>query len=302
MRELLRRAGKPLGRLAARLTGRPLGGYDWRKIEALTAVGKGAQMLLAQQYRELARAGAPRPAFRDVEFRCFSQTGEDGILLYLFALLGTTNRKCVEVCAGDGIECNTANLIVNHGWDGLLFDGNPKNVRRGRRFYAKCPETFVRPPTFVEAWITAENINALLRENGAEGDIDLLSLDLDGVDYWIWEAIDCVRPRVVVVECRPEWGPEKTVTVPYRPDFATGSVKWPWYGGASLPAFVKLGREKGYRLVGAIRHGFNAFFVRDGVGEELLPEVPPGTVTSADPKRLWPEHLWSDPGWAWVEV
>jgi hypothetical protein len=273
-----------------------------REGDAMTVVGKCVQLFLANQYRELVRTRAPLPSFADAEFRCFSQTGEDGILLYVFALIGTTTRTCAELCAGNGIECNTANLIVNHGWRGLLFDGNVNNVEFGRRFYAACPETWLRPPTFVQAWITAENINDLIRSNGFEGEIDLLSLDLDGVDYWIWKAIDCIRTRVVILEGRPEWGPELSLTIPYHPDFVTESLDWPWYGGASLPAFVKLGRAKGYRLVGANRYAFNAVFVRDGVGEDLLPAVPVHHITGADPRQIWPEHLWHDPRWVWVEV
>ena len=87
-----------------------------------TGASQGVQLLLSLRYRDLARERLPLPALRDTEFRCFSQNGEDGLLLYLFALIGTTNRKVVEICAGDGIECNAANLIINHGWHGLLFD------------------------------------------------------------------------------------------------------------------------------------------------------------------------------------
>ena len=92
------------------------------------------QVLLRLQYQDLARRRVDLPTLEDVEFRCHSQNGEDGILLYIFALLGTTNRKVVEICAGDGIECNAANLLVNHGWNGLLFDGDDEQIARGRAF------------------------------------------------------------------------------------------------------------------------------------------------------------------------
>ncbi len=235
---------------------------------------KVSQLILANQYRELANAGKALPSLEDTEFRAFSQNGEDGILLYVFSLIGMGERRCVEICAGDGIECNTANLIVNHGWSGLLFDGDNRLVERGRAFYSRLPDTAQFPPKLVNSWITRENINELLKTHGFEGPVDLLSLDLDGVDYWIWEAIEVIRPRVVIAEVQCIWGSERAVTVPYSDTFKTPPIdRFLIYSGASLPAFVKLARRKGYRLVGVQRLGFNAVFVAHGVGEELLPEV-----------------------------
>ncbi len=238
------------------------------------AASKIAQRVLTNQYRDMARRGDLFPSFEDVEFRAFSQNGEDGILLYILSLIGMGKRRCVEVCAGDGIQCNTANLIINHGWHGLMFDGNESLVERGRSFYASLGDTFCFPPRFVNSWISRENINQIIQENGFEGHIDLLSLDIDGVDYWVWEALEVVRPRVVVAEIQCIWGADRAVTVPYSPEFKTEYIDgFGVYSGASLPAFVKLARRKGYRLVGVQRLGFNAFFVEDGVGEDILPEV-----------------------------
>jgi hypothetical protein len=233
-----------------------------------------SQLILLNQYRELAHLGKALPSFDDVEFRLFSQNGEDGILLYIFGLIGMGGRRCVEICAGEGIQCNTANLIVNHGWTGLLFDGDEKLLEKGRAYYARLGDTFCYPPKLVSAWITKDNVNELIKTNGFEGEIDLLSLDLDGVDYWVWDAIEVVRPRVVIAEIQCLWGAERSVTVPYARDFRAGVVdQFAIYSGASLPAFVKLARKKGYRLVGVQRLGFNAVFVAEGVGEDLLPEV-----------------------------
>lgn len=247
-----------------------------KKTDRLAGPDKGVQIFLSLKYQDLLRQHLPLPGFGDVEFRCFSQNGEDGILHYIFSLIGATNKIAVEMCAGNGTECNSANLLINHGWVGLLLDGNEDNINAGKEFYAKCQETFFTPPTLVHAWITAENVNQLIRSNGFEGEIDLLTLDLDGVDYWIWKAIDCIRPRVVVVEYHSGWGPEKSVTVPYRPDFQLDSSDpvVANYFGASLAAFVKLGWEKGYRLVGCQRYGLNAFFLRSDVGKDVFPEVP----------------------------
>ncbi len=251
--------------------------YQAREVINTTSrVDKAAQIQLCLEYRRIWRDHEKLPTFDDVGFRSYSQNEEDGILLFLFSLLGTTNKKSVEICAGDGVENNTANLIINHGWNGLLFDGDEKNVAVGRNFYAHCPDTWVFPPTFAHAWIDAENINTLITSNGFEGEIDLLSIDLDGVDYWIWKAIDCIRPRVVVIECHNIWTADRAVTVPYRPDFNKFDIH-PDYSGASLGALVKLGRQKGYRLVGSNRYGFNAFFVQSGLGEDIFPEVDPAS-------------------------
>ena len=260
-----------LGRMGRRLFIRA----DPRRFEQLGGVDRETQLMVSQHYRELLHKGAPLPRFADVHFRAFSQNGEDGILLFLFSVLGTTNKTSVELGASNGSCCNTANLILNHGWTGLLVDGEEAEVAEGRRFYSEHPNTAGRPPAFVHAWLTKENVNEVVGGAGFRGEIDLLSLDIDGNDYWVWEALDCISPRVVVLEYRTVWGPERSVTVPYRPDFVGEHVGGGLdYAGASLPAFVKLGRRKGYRLVGCERLCFNAFFLREGGGEDLFPEIP----------------------------
>jgi len=255
------------------------------QIGSMTTADQVAQVSLRLHYEDLVRRRVTDlPTFPDVEFCCHSQNGEDGILLYLFSLVGTTNRRVVEICAGAGIECNAANLIINHGWRGLLFDGDPNLIALGRDFYSKCRTTFNRPPTLVSAWITAENVNELVASFA--GPVDLLSLDLDGNDYWIWKALDVISPRVVIAETNSHWGPEKAVAMSYNPDYRLDFSKQPFRCGASLPAFVKLAKTKGYRLVGTHSLNFNAFFVKDGIGEDLLPEVTPQECLS-----LWTPAL-----------
>lgn len=242
-------------------------------IDHISYVNKGIQILMMQKYKECLKDNIIL-SFDDVEFRNYSQNGEDGILLYIFSIIGTTNKKCVEICAGEGIYCNCANLIINHGWTGLLFDGNKELIMKGQDFYSKHLDTRLYPPTLVHAWINAENVNDLIASHNFEGDIDLLSLDIDGVDYWIWKAIEIIQPRVVIAEIQAIWGSEKSVTVPYDPDFTAGFFNgFGIYSGASLPAFIKLAKNKGYRLVGCQRYGFNALFLRNDVGQEIFPEI-----------------------------
>ena len=272
-----RRLGKLLRKLARhaeRFAGlQPQGTLKRKRLERVATVDRQNQILLMLRYQELLRTRAPLPALRDVEFSSFSQNGEDGVLLYILSLIGMGNRRCVEICAADGIECNSANLILNHGFSALLVDGREHKVEAGREFYAECAETAGRPPTFVHAWVTRDNIDALVGEHGFAGEIDVLSLDLDGVDYWIWEALQCLRPRVVVAEYHAGWWPEDAVSVPYADDFRREGR----HRGASLAAFVALARRKGLRLVGTERRQLNAFFVADGVGEDCLPAVDPAT-------------------------
>jgi hypothetical protein len=217
--------------------------------------------------------GLEKYDFADVGFRVHSQNNEDGILHYIFSLIGTTNKKCIEICVGDGLECNTTNLVLNQGWNALMFDGDVGNVKVAKDFFRSMKNTKFWIPIIINTWITRDNINKLISENNFNGEIDLLSLDIDGIDYWLWEAIDCISPRVVVLEFNHLWGADYSVSVPYSPEFKAEFKKYGSdYAGASLPAFVKLGKTKGYRLVGINNISTNAFFIREDINCPWLPE------------------------------
>ena len=247
---------------------------------------KCAQLLLMLRYREMAQRGLTLPSIAEVGFRVYSQNDEDGILLYLVSIAGSMGRTIVEMCVEDGVECNAANLIVNHGWRGLLFDGSAKNIERAKRFYGRHPDTWLRPPQIVQSWITRENVNDLLIVHGIRGEVDILSIDLDGIDYWIWKRLDALNPRIVVIEYRQQWGSQASVTVPYSDTFDRGRGH-PEYWGASLAALVKLGSERGYILVGCDRTKTNAFFMRS--------DVMPGLIAKADPHECT-DYLEPSPG------
>jgi hypothetical protein len=227
------------------------------------------QVALRLAYRDLLRRGGELPSFREVGFTAYSQGDEDGILLYLFALLGEETRRCVEIAAGDGIECNTANLILNHRWEGLLVDASARLAERGRAFYAAHRLSYVRPPAFLHETVTPGNVNELIADAGFSGPVDLLSLDVDGHDYWVFDALTACAPRVVVLEFRADLGPELAVTLPAgtEPDVHER------FFGASLRAFVELGARKGLRLVGTSAYGYNAFFVQESLGRGVLPTI-----------------------------
>jgi len=245
-------------------------------IGSMREVGPEVQLLLRLHYKHLLYANGPLPALSEVGFSVYSESDEDGILHYIFSVSGEATKKLIDLGAG-GIEgSNTANLLINHGWSGLLVDADSEKVQSLRAFYTGARATRIFPPTCICAQLTAENVNAILLDHGYAGEIDLLCIDIDGIDYWIWKAIECVRPRVVLLEYQCIWGADVSVTVPYAPNFhALYEGQFGIYSSASLAAFVKLGVLKGYRLVGCQRYGYNAFFLRNDVARDSLPEVDP---------------------------
>lgn len=266
-----------------------------------------AQIQLMLTYRSLLREGKALPSIKDVGFRVYSECDEDGILLYIFSLIGTTNKRSVEICAGDGIQCNTANLILFHGFNGLLVDGDAELVAKGAKFYKRHPNTAVFPPQFVHAWITRDSINSLIAQHGVSGEIDLLSLDMDGMDYWILSELNVITPRVIVLEYLETIGPDRSITVPYSDDFwgfdrhtTNGLMD---FAGASLAAFTKLLDSRGYRLVGCNRYNYNAFFVKNELTENVLPRVDVKECFT-HPKAIWgmKERFPKVKDLPWVEV
>jgi hypothetical protein len=210
------------------------------------------------------------------ELSIASQNGEDGILFFLFSLIGSTNRYFVEFGIEDGRECNTANLSIHFGWRGLLIEGSAEYSARARAYYdAQLREDRERVQ-IANALIQPDNINRLFTEKKVPPEIDLLSIDIDGNDYWVWHALDATSPRVVVIEYNASFGPERSLTVEYDPAFD----RWKkhdsgYYHGASLSALNKLANAKGYALVGCDRRGVNAFFVQEDALTAPLRKLPP---------------------------
>ncbi len=211
------------------------------------------------------------PKLKDTGFRVFSQFEEDGKLLFIFAVLGMENKTFIEIGSDDGVNSNSANLYFNFGWNGLFIDGNKTSIKRGKRFFSKYPHPWHYSPKFVCEMVKRENINQLIEGAGFKGEIGLLSIDIDGNDYWVWEALEIVQPQVVIIETHNEFGFEDIV-VPYDPNYFYPG-KHPVYHGASPIAMTKLANQKGYRLVGANELGFNIIFIKNGIADELIPEV-----------------------------
>jgi hypothetical protein len=206
------------------------------------------------------------------EFRVFSQWGEDGILQHLLRHIPISRRVFVEFGVENYTESNTRYLLTKDHWAGLVIDGDPKNID-----FIKNEDIYWRYNLKADtAFITRENINDLIRRNGISGEIGLLSVDIDGNDYWVWEAVDVISPSIVVVEYNARFGPQRAVTVPYDPAFVrTTAHHSNIYYGVSLAALCLLGKRKGFSLVGCNSAGNNAFFVREELRPISLPELTP---------------------------
>jgi hypothetical protein len=239
----------------------------------------------------LARKFAESPASFDmaeVGFSVFSEFEEDGILLYLFAALGAGNRRLVEIGCGDGLQNNSTNLIVNHRWSGVLIDADDSSIKTARRYFENAKATKLLPPTILQAFVTPENVNSLLTNTGVTSEeVDLLSIDIDSVDLWVLEALEVIRPRVIVAEVNARWGAEESMTTPRdakdAPQFhpECGMI----YGGASLAAFHKLLGRRGYRLVASNAVATNVFFIREDCAPDYLPPLQPEEILSKDRAR-----------------
>ena len=189
-------------------------------------------------------------------YKVYSQNDEDGIIGEIFRRIGAPSRTFVEFGVETGVECNSAKLLVE-GWRGLWIESNAASAGAIRREFA--PFIAKHQLAVKQSRVTAENINPLIGQGGFSGEVDLLSIDIDGNDYWVWKAIDVIDPRVVVIEYNATLRPPMAVVVPYRAD-----AQWDGsnHYGASLEALVRLAATKNYRLVGCSIAGVNAFFVR----------------------------------------
>ena len=208
----------------------------------------------------------PPTGIREAEFKVFSQWNEDGILAYLTQAVPCPERTFVEIGVQDYSESNTRFLATSGNWSGICIDDGVAHVD----FVGRHALDWRYGVSAVSAFVTTDNINKLIRDGGVTGDVGLLSLDVDGQDYWLWDAVTEISPRIVVVEYNAVFGLEAAVTVPQQDDFSYFAAHPSGiYFGASLPAFVALGTRKGYRFVGCESHGANAFFVRDDVAGDL---------------------------------
>ena len=208
--------------------------------------------------------GIRDPAER--EFGITSQWGEDGIIQSIVRQVSIGQRRFVEFGVENYSEANTRFLLCNDNWSGLVMDGSQENIEAIKR----DPLYWRYDLSARQAFVTKENIDELLVSTGFSEQIDLLSIDIDGNDYWVWNSMTVASPRIVIVEYNSIFGPTKRCTIPYRPDFRRNEAHHSnLYYGASVAAFEHLGRERGYRLVCGNKAGNNLFFVREDLAEDL---------------------------------
>lgn len=200
------------------------------------------------------------PGLDRYEYSWLSQNGEDGVIRYLFDAIGYESRWFVEFGFGP-VQCNSLRLMIHEDFSGLLMDGSDENVD----FFNYTAKKFgIERVKAVRTFITRGNLQELITSNGVPRDIDFLSLDVDGNDYWFWEELECVSPRVVCIEYNAGLGPDLSWSVPYDDAFER-YAQHPsgFFHGASLTALEALGRRKGYYLIGCDLTGTNAYFLRD---------------------------------------
>jgi hypothetical protein len=210
------------------------------------------------------RYADPRSLMR-FGYKAFSQNDEDGIIAEIFRRIGVSSRVFFEFGVEDGSSNNTLNLLLA-GWRGYWIEGSPACVASiHKRFAGAVASGQLKA---INEFIMKENINQLIAKLGVPSDLDLLSIDIDGNDYWVWKEIASLSPRVVVMEYNSGFRPTHSVTIEYNPSHVWDGTN---YFGASLAALTKLGSEKGYSLVACNYTGANAFFVRnDLLGDHFL--------------------------------
>lgn len=244
-----------------------------------SARSRDTALLLAGRSLAQLHAGQAIPQrLAEVAFRVFSQFGDDGIIQFVVARLDIEQPTFIEFGVADYFESNTRFLLMNNNWSGFVMDSSSANVRRILRWR----DFWKYDLQAKQAFVTRDNVNDLLQSAGFDPDIGLLHIDIDGNDYWIWEAITSVRPVLVIVEYNSLFGPEHALTIPYQADFDRRRAHFSGlYAGASLAALQELGARKGYAFIGCNDAGNNAYFVRrDRLGPFVERTVADGYVIS----------------------
>lgn len=221
-------------------------------------------------------------------YKVYSQNDEDGILQEIFDRIGTETKQFVEFGVQDGLECNS-HYLLHKGWTGLWLEGDGKFYQQiQKNFAAVIAEGLLKTKC---VFITKDNIDGIIKEYMLPGDVDLLSIDIDGNDYYVWDAISCIKPRVVCIEYNGRFPPDYEWVMPYFSEHVWGEND---YFGASLKALEKLGRRKGYQLVGTNLTGVNAFFVREDLAQGKFPEPATAEVLYNAPRYTW-RHITGHP-------
>jgi hypothetical protein len=224
-------------------------------------------ILLATILAKANRARQRLMGLHEVEFCVYSQWGEDGVIDWLIDRLPGIPPTFIEFGVENYQESNTRLLLQLRNWRGLVLDGSQKHIDdiKGQEIYWK------HELSAVCAFIDKDNINDLISNASFSGDVGLLSVDIDGNDYWVWQAIEVVNPVIVVCEYNAVLGDIHSVSVPYQATFQrTKADPSNLYFGASIRALIALGKSKGYTFVGSTSTGANAFFIRTDYADLIV--------------------------------
>lgn len=197
-------------------------------------------------------------------YKVYSQNDEDGIIEEIFARIGTTNKVFIEFGVEIGLESNTHFLLLKD-WVGLWIEGNLEKYGRIMQIFSFAIQT--NKLKVVNSYVTRDNINKLISSEKITGEIDLLSIDIDGNDFHVLKSIDVVNPRVIIVEYNPIFPPNFEWVMKYDPKHLSDATD---KGGASLKSLQLLANDLGYQLVGTNLTGVNAFFVRNDLVKDLF--------------------------------
>jgi hypothetical protein len=227
--------------------------------------GETTLLLLGKQMAWRVAEMPPNTDLRKVGFKVFSQWDEDGIVQYLINKIPIKNKTFIEFGVENYEESNTRFLLMNNHWQGMVLDACQEDVR-----YIQSDKVYWQYDLQAQStWITKTNINSLLRGADFSEDVGLLSVDIDGNDYWIWESIESIRPRIVIIEYNSLFGLQP-ISVPYKENFDRATAHYSHlYYGSSLAALDYLAKKKGYLLVGSNIWGHNAFFVRSDIAADF---------------------------------
>ena len=221
---------------------------------------------------------------RAAESKTFSQFGEDGVIEKIFEIIPPSEKYIVAFGAHDGVtNSNARNLIVNHGWGGLLIEGDPKRAAQLAQVYADNDAV-----TTMEEWVFPGNIELLFEDAGVPENFDLLVIDIDSNDYYIWRAIHDYRPKVVLIEANPHFPPPQLMVIDFHPMnyWDTNTYE---YVGASISSLDRLAKKKGYELLYCMKPmSPNCFFV-DAQYAPLF------GIEDNSPEAIWPPRMGVNP-------
>ena len=238
------------------------------------------------QIQDIAEKNETNKELSFYEASLFSQNGEDGIIRYIFSQIGFESRYFVEFGFG-AHQCNSLRLILYEHFKGLMIDGSEEQCRI---FNLTCKVKDIFDVHAANAFINRDNLEHLIRSNNIPAEIDFLSIDVDGNDYWFWECLQYINPRVICIEYNSGIGSRYSWTIPYSKEFERFSAHPSgFFAGASIKALESLGERKGYRLIGCDTTGTNAFFLRNDLGNHQIP-----TLTASEAFR--PHQNWMQRG------